>query len=110
LSGLINTQQRSEKPGKEKTGDLKMETVISAVRGDSLDPTNKPCIFCCKTTGHQLFGVTAGKKHDGVLLKTFSLCEEHLDKLNALLSGEFDIDLIQLEKYRKSSATLRFRG
>ena len=87
-----------------------METIVTAVRGDSLDSVNKPCIFCGSNNSSQLFGVTAGKKYDGVLLKTFPLCEEHLDKVNALLSGEFDIDMIMLEKYRKPSATLRFRG
>ena len=89
-----------------------METIVTVVRGDSLDATGKPCIFCGSTNGHQLFGITKGKKYDGILLKTFSLCEEHLDKLNALLSGEFDIDMIVLEKYRKQTKTqtLRFRG
>lgn len=88
-----------------------METIVNVVRGESLDATNKPCIFCGNTSGHQLFGITAGVKYDGTLMKLFSLCEEHLDKLNALLSGEFDIDLIFLEKYRKTpKTTLRFRG
>lgn len=87
-----------------------MESVVQVVRGDSLDPKSHPCIFCGKTSGSGLLGVTAGKKYDGTLLKTFSLCEEHFDKLNALLSGEFDIDLILLEKYRKQPATLHFRG
>ena len=88
-----------------------METIVKVVRGESLDAVNKPCIFCGKTSGAQLFGVTAGVKYDGTLMKIFSLCEEHLDKLNALLSGEFDIDLIALDKYRKTlKTTLRFRG
>lgn len=87
-----------------------METIVKVVRGDSLEASNKPCIFCGKVSGYQIFGVTAGQKHDGTLMKIFSLCEEHLDKLNALLSGEFDIDMIAMEKYRKHSSALRFRG
>jgi len=87
-----------------------MESIVTVVRGDSLDSTSKPCIFCQSIKDTKLFGVTDGKKYDGVLLKTFPLCPEHLDKVNALLSGEFDIDSIMLEKYRKPSATLRFRG
>lgn len=87
-----------------------MESVVTVVRGDTLEANNRPCIFCGNTHETQLFGVTAGRKHDGILLKTFPLCPEHLDKLNALLSGEFEIDNIMLEKYRKTSKTLRFRG
>ena len=87
-----------------------METVVKFVRGDSLEPAGKSCIFCGRQACYHVFGVTAGKKYDGTLMKTFPLCEEHLDKINALLSGEFDIDMISLEKYRKTSSTLRFRG
>ena len=87
-----------------------MESIVSVIRGDSLTTENRPCIFCGNVAGKELFGVTCGKKYDGVLLKTFALCEEHLEKLNALLSGEFDIDQILLEKYRKTTNALRFRG
>lgn len=86
-----------------------MESVVTVVRGDPLNPTNCTCVFCGRP-GTQLFGVTAGTKHDGTLLKSFPLCSEHLDKINALLSGEFEIDSILLEKYRIKSQTLRFRG
>jgi hypothetical protein len=87
-----------------------MESVVTVVRGDDLNSENKPCIFCAKNNSSHLFAVCSGKKYDGVLLKTFPLCSEHFDKLNALLSGEFDIDSILLEKYRKSSLKLHFRG
>ena len=79
-------EEWEKKNGPLGNNDNQMETVVTVVRGDSLDPANKPCIFCGKAVGSQLFGVTAGKKYDGTLLRTFSLCEEHLDKLNALLS------------------------
>lgn len=75
------------------------ETVIKALRGDELE--SKECIFCRSSSNCTLFGISAGKRYDGVLLKHFGVCEEHLAKFNALLSGEFDIDRIDLEKYRK---------
>jgi hypothetical protein len=102
----------SENTGKKRTGALQMESIVTVVRGESLDTTNKPCIFCGKTKNSKLLATTAGKKYDGTLLRTFVVCEEHFDKINALLSGEFDIDSISLEKYRKKipQATLRFRG
>lgn len=87
-----------------------MESIVNVVQGDSLDATNKPCVFCSRASSKQLFGVTIGTKYNGTLMRLFPMCEEHLDKINALLSGEFDIDMIVLEKYRKSSATLRLRG
>lgn len=90
--------------------DKPMESVVTVVRGDALDAENKPCIFCAKTEGTQLFAVSAGKKYDGTLLRCFPLCTEHFDKINALLSGEFDIDSILLEKYRKQLTKLHFRG
>lgn len=89
-----------------------MESVVTLVRGDSLEAEGKPCIFCENPAGKNLLAVTSGKKYDGMLLRTFPVCEEHADKINALFSGEFDIDLIQLEKYRKQNpkAALHFRG
>lgn len=86
------------------------ESVITVARGDSLDATKKPCVFCERAEGTEVFGITAGKKYDGILLKHFVVCEEHLDKINALVSGDYDIDQIELEKYRKQSRSLRFRG
>lgn len=88
-----------------------METVIQAVRGDSLDVQGKPCVFCGRTEGTELFAITAGKKYDGTLIRSFPVCTEHQEKLNALLSGEFDIDLIELEHYRKPAGrAVRLRG
>ena len=89
-----------------------MESIVTVVRGDSLELTNKSCIFCNKTEDNKLLAVKIGSEWDGILLRTFPICTEHFDKINALLSGEFDIDKILLEKYRKEEpqATLRFRG
>ena len=98
-----------ERTGKESIA--LMETVVQVVRGDTLIAGNKPCIFCNKVDKQQIFCVTAGKKYDGILLRGFPVCYEHLDKINALLSGEFDIDKIELEKYRKQvGRTVRLRG
>jgi len=88
-----------------------MEAVVQIVRGDNFNTDNKLCIFCEKTNQIEIFCITAGKKHDGILVKGFPVCKEHLDKINALLSGEFDIDKISLEAYRKTNErTVRLRG
>lgn len=88
-----------------------METVVQVVRGDSLDASSEPCIFCGRIDKQEIFAITSGKKYDGILLKSFPICSEHLHKLNAMLSGEFDIDLIELEEYRKSvGKAVRLRG
>lgn len=91
--------------------EKKMESVVQVMRGDSLDVSNQPCIFCGRVESQQMFFLTAGKKYDGTLVKGFPVCAEHQHKLDALLSGEFDIDLIELEKFRKPAGrALRFRG
>ena len=77
-----------------------METIIHAIRGDTLNA--KECAFCGSTIDCIMFGIEAGKRHDGVLFKHLGVCKEHLNKLNSLLSGEFDIDKINLDQYRKS--------
>jgi hypothetical protein len=97
--------------GGNKHMEKKMESIVQVVRGDSLDASSEPCIFCGRIESQQMFFLTAGKKYDGVLAKGFPICAEHQHKLDALLSGEFDIDLIELEKFRKPAGrALRFRG
>ena len=76
------------------------ETVIKVVKGDDLDP-NCTCQFCNKSATN-IFGVINSKRFDGYLFSGFPVCLEHLDKLNALLSGEYDIDDLYLEKYKLS--------
>ena len=76
-----------------------METIIEAKRGDKLKAIE--CAFCGETKNCKFFGVEAGERYDGTVLRHFGVCPEHLAKINALLSGEFDIDRIDLEKYRK---------
>jgi hypothetical protein len=76
-----------------------METIIKQIRGDSLKATE--CIFCGDKNECTLFGIENGVRHDGLVLKHFGVCKEHLGKFNSLLSGEFDIDKINLEQYRK---------
>ena len=76
-----------------------MEAIIQKIRGDDIEA--KKCNFCSKTENIKIFGLILDAKHDGYLIKMFGVCPEHLDKLNALLSGEYEIDEIMLEKYRK---------
>jgi len=76
-----------------------MEAIINHIRGDKLKATE--CIFCDKHENIKIFGIIVEEKFDGHLFKMFGVCPEHLDKINALLSGEYDIDSILLEKYRK---------
>ncbi len=87
-----------------------METVITRIRGDSLDATT--CIFCDKSDDCVIFGIEESKRYDGTVLRHFSICKYHLNKLNALLSGEFDIDRINLDNYRKVhiGRGIRLRG
>lgn len=75
-----------------------MESVIVVVTGDPINPTGE-CQFCVKKATN-IFGVVTSKRWNGHLFKGFKVCEEHLDKLNALLSGEYDIDEMFLEKYK----------
>ena len=77
-----------------------MECVVQVVRGSALNLKNESCVFCGTDQITSLFLITKEIKYDGVLLNGFGICKEHLDKLNTLLSGEFDIDNIFLEKYR----------
>ena len=92
-------QPSSERNGKQLT----MESVVQVVRGSQLDPKTHHCVFC-GVTATSLFCITKDKKYDGIVINSFGVCNEHLDKLNTLLSGEFDIDDIFLEKYRVTHA------
>jgi transcription elongation factor Elf1 len=76
-----------------------MECVVQVVRGQNLDEGD--CTFCGKLS-ISTFCVTKGKKHDGTMISGFPICKEHHDKLNSLLSGEFDIDQIYLDRYKTS--------
>lgn len=79
-----------------------MECVAKVVRGSPLDPAHNICVFCGTEQATSLFCITKEIKYDGTLLNCFGICREHLDKLNTLLSGEFNIDDIYLEKHRKN--------
>lgn len=76
-----------------------MECVVQVVRGDSLNPSTESCSFCGNKC-EAIFCITKNIKHDGTVLSGFPICEEHKTKLNALLSGEFDIDQIYLDRYK----------
>lgn len=75
-----------------------MESVVQVIRGAPLETEGNYCNFCGKEAS-SLFLITKEKKYDGILVNSFPICREHLDKLNAILSGEFDIDEIFLSKY-----------
>lgn len=89
-----------------------MESIVQVTKGSPLEPERFSCVFCSSAeTAVQLFGVTVRKKYNGVLFKHFGVCKKHLEKLNALLSGEFDIDQIFLERHKsKARKTLKVRG
>jgi hypothetical protein len=78
-----------------------MEFIAQVVRGDKIDPEEYQCSFCDKKSV-AIFGITKSKKHDGTLFSGFGVCKEHNNKLNALLSGEFDIDFIYLKRQEAS--------
>ena len=75
-----------------------MECVVQVTRGQDLNEPGE-CSFCGKSS-IAVFCVTKGKKYDGTILNGFRICKEHNDKLNSLLSGEFDIDQIHLDSYK----------
>lgn len=80
-----------------------MECVVQVVRGSNLDTENKTCVFC-GANANNIFCITSGKKYDGTALQGFGICTEHKEKINALLSGEFDIDMIYLDRFKKTTA------
>lgn len=86
-----------------------METVIKVIEGDPVDILdNGECIFCDSQSTH-VFMTTIGKKYNGTLVKGFKICTEHMDKLNAILSGKFDIDLVYLRKYNQTKRPFNLR-
>jgi len=82
-----------------------MECVVQVVRGQKLDIKNVTCSFCGTDQTTSIFCITKETKYDGTLLQCFGICKEHLDRLNALMSGEFNIDDIFIEKYRIKHGT-----
>jgi hypothetical protein len=88
-----------------------MESIVQVVKGNQIDDPSKYVCCFCTDPAVSLFGVTTIKKFNGVILKTFGVCQIHLDKINSMLSGEFDIDQIFLERYKaKAGKTLKVRG
>ena len=90
---------------------MKVESVVQVVRGHKLNTEKMSCTFCDSTDSISMFCVVGKEKPDGTLLNCFGICKKHLDKLNALLCGEFDIDNIYIEKYdTKNHKGLQLRG
>jgi hypothetical protein len=84
-----------------------MESVITVVRGDRL--TSSKCKFCNKEALYQLL-LTKKATSDGIRVYWFGICEEHKDKINTIISGQYDIDLLfsdKPEKERRRSINLR---
>lgn len=79
-----------------------MESIVQVVQGDQLNIENKQCIFC-NNAAESIFAITKSKKHNGTLITCFPVCKDHRARLNALLSGEFDIDQIYLEQFRSNN-------
>lgn len=89
-----------------------MESIVKVVEGDSLDSPEKVTCAFCNNKSEQFFAITTRKIRTGILVKSFGACKEHLHKLNALLSGEFDIDEIFTERFRRTRKrrTIKIRG
>lgn len=86
-----------------------MESVINIVEGDPIDILHTgSCIFCENQSTHVFFK-SIGKKYNGLLVKGFWICDEHMDKLNIILSGKFDLDLIYLDKYNSTKKSFNLR-
>lgn len=87
-----------------------MKTIIKEIRGDAFNVKNE-CVFCLNT-GQYIFGFITEKKADGLLFNNFNMCENHFNKLNTMLSGDFDIDKINTDQYKKkhSNSGIRMRS
>jgi len=80
-----------------------MESIVQVTKGSQLeDPSQYKCSFC-SSVAIEIFGttVTKGRKR-GIIFRGFGVCKTHLAKLNTMLSGEFNIDEIYLEGYKKN--------
>lgn len=86
-----------------------MDAVIEIVEGDKPEDATT-CAFCGKTTNVSQFGLILNKRYNGYVLKFMGICEDHLAKIEALLTGETDINKIYCEKTTKSTPFLRLRG
>jgi hypothetical protein len=88
-----------------------MESIIKIKSGDKLT-TLTSCEFC----GHpseDVLGVILADDYLGensYVLRSFGICENHKKKINALLSGEYDIDSIFTLEYKKGQKHLKLRG
>lgn len=86
-----------------------MECIFKPIRGQLPEAYSGDCHFCTKKA-NKFFGIIKDKKVDGNLIVYFGICDEHLEKLNCLLTGDFDIDELLQDKYRlKSSKKFKMR-
>lgn len=84
-----------------------MDAVVKVVRGQDLKATS--CSFCNKHDNVKVFAIVDRETYDGHQIRAWGICEEHFDKLNALLSGEFDIDNIKAKQYSAPGNVINFR-
>lgn len=85
------------------------KSLVEVKEGASLDPKNYTCEFC-GDRAYQVFGTTVKSKPRGNVIQHFGVCKKHLEKINALLSGEFDIDIILAESRKRNSKVINMRG
>lgn len=88
-----------------------MEAIVKIVYGCSVDQeTTRNCVFC-SGPAKELFGISMGKKPDGLVMRFFPVCETHKAKINMIVSGDYDLDLINLPTPKAtSSGKIRFRS
>ncbi len=92
---------------------ISMESIIQINEGDIPNPKSK-CFFCDKEAPFSFGIINANKMlitydkmkeehRAGFVMNGVSLCEQHAEAFNSLLSGEHDVnDLITVMKSRPS--------
>lgn len=68
------------------------EALINKTEGSDLIQTE--CVFCDSQKNIKSFGIITDKIGGLYKFKFFGACEDHINKINKILSGEFHVDNI----------------
>lgn len=85
-----------------------MEAIIQVIEGDKFEDT-QTCIFCDKSTTIA-FGLITDKKYNGHIIKYYGICTEHLEIIESILTGEFNINKLHNKPFNQDIPFLRLRG
>lgn len=87
-----------------------METLVQVLAGDELDKKEE-CTFCFEQSTKMILSVKR-KRRDGYMLTGVPVCSDHYKRMELILSGDFDIDNIKLNKNeaKGTGPGVRMRG